>query len=37
MKLFWIIGGIILFILMIMGLDGDYPMGHHEIDCDIDN
>lgn len=36
MKLFWIIGGIILWILMFMGMHGECPMGHHEIDCDID-
>lgn len=36
MKLFWIIGGIILFILMFMGMHDECPMGHHEIDCDVD-
>ena len=37
MKTFFIIVGIILFIMMLIRFDGDYPMGHHEIDCDIDN
>ena len=36
MKICLIIVGIILLSMMFMGIDGDCPMGHHEIDCDID-
>lgn len=36
MKLFWIITGIFIFILMFVGMHEECPMGHHEIDCDID-
>ena len=35
MKVF-IIGMVILFIIVFVGLYNDTPMGHHEIDCDID-